>query len=139
MRFRLYDRRKKGLEFFSSISRRSFRSLLSRITARAECRSTRVRQVTKVTPVQSILRHIEPHLFARSNLQNIPSDHLSPPPPSHPLFCHSSVTAKSSVNTKRATRTYVTWGCYPRQKTSRSLVSLPYREHDWDCYPSSDS
>lgn len=114
---------------------------LSRITARAKTSA-------KVTPVQSILRHIEPHLFARSNLENIHASFIPTVRSSFPvrpsfsshvsLFCHSSVTAKSSVNKKGDTyvRNLLSDGA-DKKHLAHSFRS--YRKHDWDCYPSSDS
>lgn len=120
LRFRLSDRKDSRGIFLEYLS--PFVSpLLSRITARAKTSA-------KVTPVQSILRHIEPHLFARSNLENIHASFIptvrssfpvrpSLAPPSLPT-CLSSATPQSPRNpplTKRATRSYVT--CYPTEPT----------------------
>lgn len=101
----------------------------------------------KVTPVQSILRHIEPHLFALLESPEYPPTWStifhSSPLPSIPT-CLSSATPQSPRNpplTKRATRRWGGGGggegllSTSRQKTSRSTT---YRKHDWDCYPWSD-
>lgn len=139
--FRLSDRKDSRGIFLEYLS--PFVSpLLSRITARAKTSA-------KVTPVQSILRHIEPHLFARSNLENIHASFIPTVRSSFPilrpsfsshvsLFCHSSVTAKSSVNKKGDTyvRNLLSDGA-DKKHLAHSFRS--YRKHDWDCYPSSDS
>lgn len=141
LRFRLSDRKDSRGIFLEYLS--PFVSpLLSRITARAKTSA-------KVTPVQSILRHIEPHLFARSNLENIHASFIPTVRSSFPilrpsfsshvsLFCHSSVTAKSSVNKKGDTyvRNLLSDGA-DKKHLAHSFRS--YRKHDWDCYPSSDS
>lgn len=139
--FRLSDRKDSRGIFLEYLS--PFVSpLLSRITTRAKTSA-------KVTPVQSILRHIEPHLFARSNLENIHASFIPTVRSSFPilrpsfsshvsLFCHSSVTAKSSVNKKGDTyvRNLLSDGA-DKKHLAHSFRS--YRKHDWDCYPSSDS
>lgn len=100
--------------------------LLSRITAR----STRVRQVRKQPPSNQSYGISNPIPLESREYPRFLHPDSGPPLVSHsrpPIFrphlpfCHSSVTAKSSVNKKGDT--YVrTWGCYPMDLTKN--VSL---------------
>lgn len=100
--------------------------LLSRITAR----STRVRQVRKQPPSNQSYGISNPIPLESREYPRFLHPDSGPPLVSHsrpPIFrphlpfCHSSVTAKSSVNKKGDT--YVrTWGCYPMDPTKN--VSL---------------
>lgn len=114
------------MEKFSRIPL-SLPSLPSRMSRSHERGVDRVVSKTsaKVTPVQSILRHIEPHLFALLESPEYPPTWStifhSSPLPSIPT-CLSSATPQSPRNpplTKRATRRWGEGGeeergCYPR-------------------------
>lgn len=119
----------------------------------------------KVTPVQSILRHINPISLPTRCSRNAPHSLTFVfrfPPTIQPPICHpfeqqhlsslllptclSSGAPQSPRNpslTKRATRSGLLSAgpvCLEphSQKTSIVPISL-YRKHDSDCYPSSDS